>query len=215
MRNETYISSRRRVIRWDNSIAIADGYSSFSKPDPNTGEPVGQFSYAPLFITEEDGTWEGTWSANQIATNLSNAQLLKIAELQIADEYTIDQKMNWLMDGGDGTWGAPIRATYDSSRNWRLATDIQMITAVYAGQCVETLEKKSFTVTFNGKTELIPMSRIRAFDSDLWKLPDASQLVSVVSNTNAYGERPKGLVKLPIYFGNRIAWIFDRWLEKE
>ena len=205
--------SLKTVIKWDNSVAIADKYTSYDKPNPETGEPVVQFAFAPLFVTDMLGNWVGTWSANQISTPISNSFVKRISELQIPDEFTVDQKMEWLTDGADGDWGAPIRCT----ENWTTTTDARMIAAIYANQLVEVVERKIIIIDFNGKKEATPMSRIRTFtNADIGKThkscPQLVQKVTVVDARNNYGEKPKGTIYLPIYFGERLVWAMDRWL---
>jgi len=167
----------------------------------------------PVYLTYLSGEWVGSWSHNNIATPLTNADLHRIASIQIPDAYSVDVKMNWLTDGGDGSWSAPLQAQWEQTRGtWHDAQNIKMIAAVYAGQWVEVLERTSFFIDFNGKKEVTPMSRIKAYNPDEWSLPFASQLVTEVDKDNVYGENPKGKVRLPIYFGSRVAWVMDRWL---
>jgi hypothetical protein len=203
-------SNIRQLIRWDNPIAIADGYCASCRPID--GEPIGQFTMCPMYITDLAGNWENTWSENQMATPLSNAEWLQISLLQTADEYTTSQKMNWLGWGGQNTWGAPIRATYPSGDKWMEATNIKLITAVYADQFVEIIGHQNLLINFNNKTEVVGLSQIRTYPPSEWDKPMATQFVTAVNANNEYQARPKGLVKLPIYFGNRLAWVFDRWL---
>jgi hypothetical protein len=119
--------------------------------------------------------------------------------------------MNWLTKGGVGTWGNPIQAKYPKSDQWSLATDIKMIAAVYAGQPVEVIDHFSFTVNFNGKIESVPMSRIRTHPMSEWTRENCI-LVTAVNDQNQYYDRPQGYVRLPVWFGDRQAWVFDRWL---
>jgi hypothetical protein len=208
---------RRKVILWDNPIAIADGYSVWSKPDPNTGEPIGQFAFAPIRVTDLNLQWTGTWSANSNIVRLTNEQMVFISTKQPIDGNTIKQKMNWVMDGGDGSWGAPIRASYTDSSHWMNATDIQMISAVYAGQWVEVLETRNFTINFNGKIETnVPMCLIKSYDPSQWNNPLAFQDVTAVDKGNEFNYPPVGRVKLPIWFGSdKLGWILQRWLEPQ
>jgi hypothetical protein len=207
-------STRRTLIKWENPISIRDGYSVYARPDPITGKPVGQFAfYTPYLIDNTTGKWVGTWSANQAATILTLDQYLKIMSLQSydSDGISLQQKVKWLTDGGNDTWGAPIRATYPDAASWALATNIKMIAAVYAGQPVEVVDHSSFTVLFNNKTETIPMSRIHTTPPAEWTRENM-MLVTAVNDSNVYYDRPQGLVRLPVWFGDRQAWLPDRWL---
>jgi hypothetical protein len=205
-------TNKRKLIKWDNPIAIQDGYSVWSRMVD--GRLTGQFCMCPVYLTDAQGNWIGGWSANSSATTISHDEMLKISDLQKVDNFTIYQKMEWLMNGGTGEWGSPMKATWNQqSETWKDAKDIKMIAAVYAGQWVQVIVKKNIKVTFNGSTSIIPMSQIKTFSPSEWNQPLASQLVTEVDRDNIPGENPKGVVRMPIYFGNRIAWIFDRWLE--
>ncbi len=200
----------RRVRRWDDPVMLVDGY------DANLRGNVGQFAVVSPYVTH-DGVWEGTFSSNQIATILSNSDLLKIAAQQIIEPgTTLQAKMVWLTYGGASGWGAPMQANYPSSSQWAQATNIKMIAAVYAGQEVEVVEQKVIRCTFNQVTADIPMSRIKTYSPSEWNNPKAMMLVSIVDGDNRYGEMPNvnvGRVRLPIWFGaGREAWLFDRWL---
>ncbi len=201
----------RTLITWESDIAVNDGYCAACRPKDD-GSPQGQFSMAPVHVTDLQGNWAGTYAENQIATRLTNSEMQKIMDMQTPDEKTIDQKANWAMFGGQNTWGAIMRASYPSGDRWREATDIRMIASVYAGQPVEVLERKVITTRFNGKAEVIPMWRIQTYPPSDWHLLGACQYVTAVTAKNTHYERPCGLFRMPIYFGNRLAWVFERWL---
>ena len=205
------IYPHRQLIKWSNDIAKDDGYCAACRPTPD-GKPQGQYCMAPVYITRL-GEWIGTYSENTGATRLTRAEMQRIAILQRKDECTIDEKMNWAMDGGNNTWGSIMRATYPSGSEWRDATDIQMIGAVFAGQWVEIVEHATFYTTLNGNKGMTPMSRIRTYQPHEWYDEYATQLVTAVTKDNVYYEEPRGLFRWPIYFGYREAWVFDRWLE--
>src|SRR5258706_14105370 len=60
----------------------SDGFSAAERPNPITGAPQGQFSfYTPYFINSP-GNWVGTWSSNINHSDLTNATMQKIANLQ-------------------------------------------------------------------------------------------------------------------------------------
>lgn len=191
----------RTVRKWGDPVMLADGYSATVRTI--NGQPVGQFGLVQVYQLV-NGVYIGDMSANSTAVNLSQADVMNIALLQTADEYSIADKMNWLMNGGDGKWGSPLRATYNTSAEWYNATNIQQISAVYAGQPVEILERRTFSnVMWQGKVEAsVPMSRVK---------PGTLQKVTVVDQADRYGERPKGVIWLPLKFKGE-AWLFDRWL---
>lgn len=205
---------RRQVILWANPVAFQDGYTVYAKLI--NGEPGGQFAFAPLYVTDKNLNWVGTWSANQIATPLTNSELQIIAQHQTPDgSNTLKQKMNWLMNGGDGGWGSPLKATYPDSEHWLDAQNIKMVCAIYAGQWIEPIGEFNFTVKFNGVWQTIPMVEIRTFPSHEWDRPSAWQEVTAVDAGNEFNYPPVGHVKLPIYFGERRVFVFKRWLENQ
>ena len=188
----------RIVKKWELPEMQADSYDAKLRGD------VGQFGLVSVVQFDAAGNWIGDMSANTTFCNISTLELLYIASLQTADTFTVDQKMGWLLDGGDGDWGAPMRGTWGAGQTWRDAKNVQMIGAVYAGQPVTlTGEKRVFRLPWNGKTEDVPMSRIKT---------GTLQKVTVVDRANRYGEEPKGVIWLPLKFRTSSVWIFDRWL---
>src|SRR5258706_13334261 len=136
-------SDIRTLKPWD-QLNPSDRFSAAERPNPITGAPQGQFSfYTPYFINSP-GNWVGTWSSNFNHSVLTNATMQKIMGMQIPDECTTDQKANWLMNGGNGNWGAPMRGSYKDSLHWRDALGGQQSGAVYAGQQGKELEKSTF-----------------------------------------------------------------------
>ena len=201
----------RFVKKWELPEMQADSYSATVRTayNPQTGqwEPVGQFGLVSVVQFDAAGNWIGDMSANTTFCNISTLELLYIASLQTADTFTVDQKMGWLLDGGDGDWGAPMMSgSWDKTlgQTWRDAKNVKLIGAVYAGQPVTlTGERRVFRLPWNGKTEDVPMSRIK---------PGTLQKVTVVDRANRYGEEPKGVIWLPLKFRTSSVWIFDRWL---
>jgi hypothetical protein len=205
----------RTLIKWDNPIAIRDGYSS-ARPDPATGLPIGQFCMCPLYITDQAGNWVKYWAENSLATRLTPADLQRIAALQVPDivngtAYSVKQKMAWLCAAGssDG-WGSPINTR---GEDYTVATDIKMITAVYAGQSVELTGETMYRMTdLQGNMIYEKLWRVKTFPPSQWTRAN-SMLVTAVSKTNNYTENTKGKIFLPVWFGSdRIAWVLNRWL---
>ncbi len=191
----------RTVKKWGTPQMVADGYSAKIRVDPVTGEPVGQFALVQVYQLDSSGRYIGSMAANQTYKSLTRIEMITIAAQQTPDECTVDQKMVWLTDGCDGDWGAVIKCSTD----WQTTTDAKLIGAVYAGQPVEVLEQRTFTnVLWQGNIEAsVPMSRIQV---------GTIQKVTVVDKNDNYGERPKGVIYLPLWF-RETPWIFDRWLE--
>lgn len=199
----------RTLIKWDNTIALRDGYGTLNRLV--NGELMGQFAMCPIYLTNPDGTWVKSWAENSLASRLTPANLLRIAAMQIEDSHTVKQKMGWLCaasSAGDG-WGSPINTR---GVDFATATDIKMITAVYAGQPLElTGESMVRQVDINGHTNMELLWRIREFLPAEWTRGNC-QIVTAVSATNNYTENTKGRIVLPVYFGGRAAYVLDRWL---
>lgn len=186
--------------------------------DPASGTYVrkGQFSHRVPLIEDANGKWLGTWSANDLFVTVTNAQLQQIASIQVADENTVDEKISWLTWYGQDTWGAPMRASYSPGANWQAAANIRLIGAVWAGQpVILTGERKTVNVTFDGKPQSIAVSRIQTF-TDWASLSRDNPLVVQCTAVDAADRpiKPHGTIYLPLYFGNRRAWVFDRHLKE-
>ena len=165
----------------------------------------------PLYMTDPAGVWLRTWSANSLATRLTTSELLQIAALQVADNFTVNQKMGWLCASGGSSdgWGSPINTNGD---DYTVAINVKMITAVYAGQPI-TLTGETMTrqIELQGNINFEKLWRVKAYSSSRWTR-DNCQLVTAVSANNVYTENTKGRIVLPVYFGDRQAWCLDRWL---
>jgi hypothetical protein len=135
--------------------------------------------------------------------------------MQIPDDYNVEQKMQWLTWSGVDSWGAPMRIP--GGGDWKTAPAVQMIGAVWAGNMVEVLERRSFIVRYNGVLDDVPMSRIRTFTrADFGKSYATDP--HIVHNVLAVGgtDKPhyaKGKIYLPLIFKYASVWTFDRWLE--
>jgi hypothetical protein len=136
--------------------------------------------------------------------------LQTIAALQIPDTYTVKQKMGWLTAASDAQgWGSPINT---KGLDYTVATDIRMITAVYAGQPVElTGETMTRTIELQGNVNQELLWKVKAFSPAQWTRENA-MLVTAVSKDNVYTTNTKGKIVLPVYFGDRSAWVLNRWL---
>lgn len=188
---------------------IADAYTVEARKVQNAqGEwvTVGQFGLLSVVQFDAAGNFIGDMSANSTFVRLSIVELNEIARMQTPDTFSLDQKMNWLLWAGEGTWGAPMSATWNSKagETWRNAVNIRMIGAVYAGQPVTlTGESKMFRMTWQNKTEDVLIHRIQT---------GTKQKVTVVDRADRYGEEPKGVIWLPLWFRTNSVWIPDRWL---
>lgn len=188
-----------RVMKLWNELNPNDGFSSAR------GQPEGQVQgqqalYTPYLV--KDGIWAGSWGANQNSPSISNVDVLRIASLQTADEFSVDTKMAYIMAGGGDKWGQAIRATFPSASRWREATNIKMNQCVYAGNKVEVLERKVMTVDTFGT---IPMLRIRTG----W---DQVHIYTGVTDSNAHIWKSKGYVYLPLLpKAGYDWWILERW----
>jgi hypothetical protein len=177
-----------------------DGFSSARGCAP--GQTQGQQElYTPYLLN--NGVWAGSWGANQNSPTISNADFLRIASLQVADSYSVDDKMIHISAGGDGAWGQAIQATYSPSSNWRSATNIKMNQAVYGGNQVEVLERRIMTVDTFGT---VPMVRIKTG----W---DCIHIYTAVTAANVHYTEVKGKIVLPLLpKTGHEWWLLERWL---
>ena len=205
------VSLVRYVKKWEDPFMRAESYSATVRTalNPATGqwEPIGQFGLVSVVQFNDADQWIGDMSANSTFCNISTADLLYIGSLQKPDTFTVDQKMGWLLDGGDGDWGAPMMSgSWDKAlgQTWRDAKNVKLIGAVYAGQPVTlTGEKRVFRLTWNGKTEDTILCRIQT---------GTLQKVTVVDKADRYGEEPKGVIWLPLKFRTSRVYIPEKWL---
>ena len=203
--------TRRTLIQWSNPIALRDGYGTPNRLNPSTGELVGQFAMCPLYITDQAGNWTKEWAENSLATRLTPAELQQIAALQVADTYTVKQKMGWLCAANAANgWGSPINT---NGEDYTVAIDIKMITAVYAGQPITlTGESMYRMVDLQGHINQELLWRVKSYSPAEWTRANA-MLVTAVSAANVYTTNTKGKIVLPVYFGDRKSYVLDRWLE--
>ena len=189
----------RRLIDWDNPIAIADGFSSARGQAP--GETLGQFALFTPYITS-NGVWVNDWSSNQNSMPITKEQMQRIAALQDTTRgYTLKQIMGWLTFGGKDKWGGPMRCVGE----WSDAINARMIAAVYAGGLVEVLEHKTIVTDKYGT---VPMVRIKTG----W---DQVHLIRAVDKANDMIKVQNDSVYLPLLAGrwtNAEWWLLDRWL---
>lgn len=186
-----------RIRPWGDPIMRADGYSTYIRTV--NGQRYGQFSHVIPYMLDDQGNWLGSWSANYLKTAVTHQQMLDIADMQTADEFTVNQKMSWLTNGGDGTWGAPIKCTGD----WQKTTDAHLIGACWANTTIILAdERKQFTIHFNSKVETVWMRRV--------KLPQVQECTAVGADDTP--RLPKGKIILPVQMPGASNWIFERWL---
>lgn len=216
------VPNLRTLKRWaQDAIMTQDSYDVNQRLvyDPATGQwkVQGQFSGLDVYQINADGIYIGDMSQNGTWVSLSNADIHKIAALQVADAFTVKQKMEWLLKD-NMEWGSVMRCNLFGA--WEQAQNIQMIGAVWAGQKVEVLEQRTFPdVLFEGVRANVPMSRIRTFNrqTDWEKTRDTLleecivQKCTAVSDTNGVIE-PKGIIYLPLITRTASVWVFDRWL---
>jgi hypothetical protein len=188
----------RRLKKWS-ELNPDDGFSSARGQAP--GQTAGQQAlYTPYTLL--NGIFPG-WGANYNSPQISNADWLRIASMQVADSYSVDAKMNHLASGGEGKWGQAIKATYSSSSEWMTATNIQMNQCVYADNLVEILERKTMTVNTFGT---VPMVRIRTG----W---DQVHVYTAVNAANEHYTEVKGKIVLPLIPKSGYEWwLLERWL---
>jgi hypothetical protein len=182
-----------------------------------------QFGYYSPYILNAAGVWVNDWAVNNLYSWLTHDDMLKIAAMQIEDEYTVDAKMSYLCAWGDA-WGNPMRVP--GGLAWDVAPAVKLIGAFYAGQQVEVLETKDMLIDYMGSKTITPMVRVRTFTPADWGKTHAThpQLVhkmTGVSRDNTYREKVKGTVYLPValsgfdFAGTFVPashWLMARWL---
>lgn len=197
---------------------------------------VDQFGYYSPYILDAAGKWVNDWAVNNLYSWLTHSDMLKIAAMQEPDEYTVEQKMNYLCVWGD-SWGNPMRVP--GGYAWDEAPAVKLIGAYYAGQKVEVLETKEMLIDYMGTKTYTRMVRVRTFQqrdikddegniitpADWGKThathPHLVHIMTGVSRTNTYREIVKGKVYLPValsgfdFAGSFVPashWLMERWL---
>jgi hypothetical protein len=196
----TFPASNIRTLKKWSELNPDDGFSSARGQPP--GETAGQQAlYAPYLM--RDGVWAGTWSVNQNSPVVLYEDWLRIASMQVADSFSVADKMRHLSNGGEGTWGQAIQATYAPSSNWQNATNIKMNQAVYAGNKVEILERRTMTIDTFGT---VPMVRIKTGWSCV-------HIYTAVTKDNVHYWEVKGKIVLPLLpKAGYEWWLLERWL---
>ncbi len=184
-----------RLKRWD-EIDIKWGYSTSVRLV--NGQRVGQFSLIQPLIEDTANNTFGIGSAND---NSCPIDLGKIEALQVADDFTVRQKMGWLTAPAvDNGWGSPINTVKVPPR---------MIGAVWAGQPITILEKRVLPYKLHGISMRASCSRIAMG----WNV---LQKVTAVDKNDVYTDRPKGVIWLPIVSrANWRFWVPDEWITTE
>lgn len=183
-------------------------------PDYNE-DGVDQFEYIKVYQLDETGKYIGDMSANNIGATLSHADVVKIADMQIEDEFTVSQKMAWCTFGDQPRWGGVMRVMEDYT--WQNSPQVRIVGCVYAGNLVEVLETRTFpNVLYDNVRADVPMIRIRTFTDADWGKTFASD-PHLIHSVHAVGRddiehKPKGNVYLPLIFPHDSVWVFDRWL---
>ena len=193
----------RALRKWSeltDPLDVAEFSSARGAPEGQTLPQ--QEIYAPYLMIV--GKWVGSWSVNGNSPEISNADLQRIASMQVADSFSVDAKMTHITAGGKAEWGQAIMATYTPSSNWKAATNIRMNQCPYGGNTVEVLERRVMTVDTYGT---VPMVRIKTG----W---DCVHVYTAVTRDNVHYEQVKGRIVLPLLARAGCEWwILERWLK--
>ena len=193
----------RTLRKWSeltDPLDVAEFSSARGAPEGQTLPQ--QEIYAPYLMIV--GKWVGSWSVNGNSPEISNADLQRIASMQVADSFSVDAKMTHITAGGKAEWGQAIQATYAPSSNWKAATNIRMNQCPYGGNTVEVLERRVMTVDTYGT---VPMVRIKTG----W---DCVHVYTAVTRDNVHYEQVKGRIVLPLLARAGCEWwILERWLK--
>lgn len=178
---------------------LAEFSSARGAPD---GQTLPQQAIYTPYITR-GGMWIGDWSVNGNSPSITNADLQRIASMQVADSYSVSAKMTHVTGAGSGKWGQAIQATYTPSSNWQAAVNIRMNQCPYAGNVVEVLEYKTMTIDTYGT---VSMARIKTG----W---DQVHIYTAVTRDNVHYTEVKGKIVLPLLPEAGCEWwILERWL---
>ena len=125
----------------------------------------------------------------------------RLATLQPADNWTLDQKMNWLVAG---TSGRPYMF-YDAADEWRTAAAVKWGSIAFGGQSVmvdrvDTIQAKPP----DGITRPMQMGRLVCFRKTDWdksfnEAPYWIHQATAAGVNNVYNPMPRGVMYSPLW----------------
>lgn len=189
-------------VRTDNTLNLRT-IRHWRDIDPRWGYDIGankgHFEFVRPYYINAQGEWCGQWDINGNHFSVPHETLQNIYNLQIPDEFNRDDKIRWITGGGASEWGSIIRAL--DGLKWDVTNSAQVVGAYWCGDVVNVLETKNIKTKDYG---IINMSRVQTFKNSDWNLPDLHarpwlvQKVYTVYPDNSSGERPKGIVYMPV-----------------
>lgn len=200
----------RRVRKWGDPVMVKYGFD-YNKVGSN---------FQAVKCYNKDTNQMGAIS-NYIVINHTDVMNLKA--LQVADAYTVNNKMGWLIYDGEGTrihWGG----------DWKTANAIKWGTLCLGGNLVSVDGYENIKAKLpDGTTSIVRFARLNGFTKTDWgrSLSDliANGLVHrcyCVGKDNAFVDSPKGICYSPFYdptnwktgtVKNSKLYIPEMWLE--
>ena len=199
----------RRVRKWGDPVMVAEGW------DVNI---VGTSNFQAV------KTWNHYTGFGAVSNylNIPHAEVVKLEAMQIPDNYTRRQKMEWLC-----SWRGSIYMYDDETDDWQTAPTIRWGTLTLGGNLVQVEGYE--TVIERGSQWR--MARLKGFMPSDWSRP-LSELVAeglvhraycAYFPDNGFGDSPKGIVYTPFFspqgydFGGATQptalYIPEIWLE--
>ena len=182
------------VKRWGQDALMEKfGYSTTNGPSTN-------FQVVLLFVIGSDGKG----NADQITLRLKipRGDIDRLYAMQPVDEYTREQKMNWLA----ATYrGRPYLLEEDTQEwEWPRADYIWWGEMAYGGQKVLLLEEKSIFGKYRSVTGTFDCFKIAGFRASDWdktheEYPYLIQRATAVRGDNYYNDTPRGVIYAPLY----------------
>jgi hypothetical protein len=192
-----------RTRSWGDEILVKQAGLSAQfeyKPGKKRGS---NFNPLPLW------TGSGVWSAIDNYLVIPRKDVENLIELQVVDEGTVKQKMNWLVF--DQKYVRPYWT--DGKGPWMTAPDICWGTIAFGGQLVLTDGDATFNIKMPEENveRQVPMKRLVCFrrrdwgithDSHPWLIQRATQ----VDHKDQFSDTPRGIIYSPLW--SPLDWDF-------
>lgn len=147
-------------------------------------------------------TGNGVWSAIDNFLVIPRADVDRLIALQVADEVSVEQKMNWLVHGGK--YDRPYWA--DGRGDWKTAPDICWGTIAFGGQLVLTDGDATFKTKLPEENVVreVPMKRLVCFRRRDWGVTHEShpwliQRATQVDHKDQFSDTPRGIIYSPLW----------------
>ncbi|HEY5731857.1 MAG TPA: DUF5915 domain-containing protein [Anaerolineales bacterium] len=192
-----------KALNWGDKILVEQaGLSALAKTDD--GRTVGSnFNPLPIFSNS------GTWSAIVNALILPREDVDGLIDLQEEDEYTVREKMNWLVYEGNNDRPYWCKGQGD----WKTAKRIWWGTIVFGGQWVLTDGDVTFFTQLPQEKSPrdVPMKRLVCFRKSDWGKthhthPWLVHRATQVDDKDRFSDEPRGIIYSPLW--SPLDWKF-------